>query len=338
MKSPVSVGVCSLGNWGTAIAHHCARNGCQVLGWAREPEVVAGVNDSRRNPIYLSEFELHSNLKAVGDLSDLSEVDLLVLVVPSAVVPALLEGLQLSKSTIVVSAIKGVIGSQALTPLQALRAKFGSEQRLAVLSGPSFASEVIAGKPAGVVSASDDENVAKAVAELFGSESLKVYISTDPLGVELGGVLKNIIALAVGVSDGLGLGDSARAGLITRGLAEITRLARALGADERTLAGLSGLGDLVMTATCDTSRNRTVGLRLGRGDSLADIVKTLGSVAEGVQTTPLALGLAKRVGVELPIAEQVALLLNGQTTPQQMVQALIRRPLKHELDRLGDSP
>ena len=163
---------------------------------------------------------------------------------------------------------------------------------------------------------------------------MRVYVSTDPLGVELGGILKNVIAIAVGASDGLGLGDSARAGLITRGLAEMTRLACAMGADARTLAGLSGLGDLVLTCTCDSSRNRTVGMRLGRGEKLQEILSTLGSVAEGVKTTASVLKLAATYGVEMPITVQVDKLLRGETSPRESLQALISRPLKKELEGL----
>lgn len=191
---------------------------------------------------------------------------------------------------------------------------------------------MVAGKPCGIVAASEKEETAKEVAELFLSDSMKVYPSTDPLGVELGGILKNVIALAVGVCDGIGLGDSARAGLVTRGLAEITRLAVAMGAKERTLSGLSGLGDLLMTSTCDTSRNRTVGLRLGRGESLQHIIDTLGSVAEGVKTTPLVMKLAEKYQVEMPISTQASRLIAGEVRPEEIVQILVTRPMRKEFE------
>jgi len=159
---------------------------------------------------------------------------------------------------------------------------------------------------------------------------MKVYVSTDPLGVELGGILKNVMALAVGIADGIGHGDSARAGLITRGLAEMTRLAAAMGARSRTLSGLSGMGDLVLTATCDTSRNRTVGLRLGRGESLDHIINTLGSTAEGVRTAPFVLKLGEKYSVEMPITEHVCHVIDGSLKPEEVLEQLITRPLKRE--------
>ena len=230
----------------------------------------------------------------------------------------------------VISGIKGIDAATGLTPLQCAERYLPPHCRRVVLSGPGFAKDIAAHRPAGLVAASVDEPATREAAELFRSDWMKIYLSADPLGVELGGIVKNVIAIAAGASDGLSFGDSARAGLITRGLAEMMRLASAMGADAQTLSGLSGLGDLVLPATCDASRNRTVGLRLGRGETLPHILESLGSVAEGVTAAPLVLKLAQRHGVEMPITEQVNSLLKGEISPLEMARALIGRPLKKE--------
>lgn len=324
--------VVGLGNWGTALANHLACKGLEVLGWAIEPEIVSGINENHHNPTYLKDVALSPNLKATGRLEEALSAPIVVLVVPSKVLAKVVPGLALRSDQILVSAVKGIEPSAVQTPLQFAAARLPAPCRLAVLSGPSFARDVVLQRPCGIVAAAQDEATARAVAELFTGNSMKVYISTDPLGVELGGITKNVIAVAVGVSDGLNLGDSARAGLITRGLAEMTRLAEAMGADVRTLAGLSGLGDLAMTSTSDLSRNRTVGVRLGKGEKLSDIVASLGSVAEGVTTTPLVLDLASRFKVEMPITQQVAALIRGEVTPAEAVRNLISRPMRREVD------
>ena len=324
------IAVIGLGNWGTALANHLARKGYDVLGWSVEPQIVSAVNSEHRNPRYLSHVSLHTNLKASGELREALARPVVLIVLPALVVPKVIPQMKISPETLVVSAVKGIIGDTLLTPLQYMEQELGECAGFSVLSGPSFARDIVVGRPCGIVAASRDEAVARQTADLFSSESMKVYTSNDPLGVELGGIVKNVIAVAAGVCDGMELGDSARAGLITRGLAEMMRLAKAMGADLLTLSGLSGLGDLVMTASCDTSRNRTVGLRLGRGEKLADILSSLGSVAEGVDATPHVLKLAQHYGVEMPISEQVGRLLAGSVTPREVVKTLISRPLKSE--------
>lgn len=327
-----TVGIVGLGNWGTALANHLATKGVDVLGWAIEPRIVDAINLSHRNPVFLSEVELHQGLRATQRLDDLAARDVLVLVLPSLAFPEVVPKLTAVQSSIIVSATKGLVGDTLLTPLQYIE-KFGPSPRgLVVLSGPSFAKDIVRHRPSGVVAASIREDIARSIAELFSSDWMKVYISTDPLGVELGGIVKNVVALAAGVSDGLGLGDSARAGLITRGLAEMIRLAEAMGADPRTLSGLSGLGDLVMTATCDSSRNRTVGLELGRGKKLSEVLENLGSIAEAVETTPHVLALADKFSVEMPITRQVSKLLAGEASPRELAKTLISRPMRREWD------
>lgn len=328
----MKVFVVGLGNWGTALANHLARKGVNVTGWAREAEIVESVNTTHRNCLFLTDVDLNPNLKATTDLSQSQYADLVLLALPSFALDEMVPKIILSNHAIVLSVIKGLEMERQMTPLQFCEARMTGRHPLVVLSGPSFARDVVVGKPCGVVAASKSEQAARTVAELFASEAMRVYFSTDPLGVELGGILKNVIVIAVGISDGLALGDSARAGLITRGLAEMMRLATKMGADRQTLAGLSGLGDLAMTATSDLSRNRQVGLRLGRGEKLDHILATLGSVAEGVRTAPLVWELAKKYGIEMTITSGVVRLLRGEITPQQGVRELFNKPVRAEFE------
>ena len=324
------IAVLGLGNWGTALANHLAWKGHDVLGWSIDDGVPEAINTKHKNPLYLSDFELNPKLKATSVLHDAASRPVLVLVVPSGALQELVPKLELQQKTLVVSAVKGIDPASLKTPLQIIDQFYPKHSRKAVLSGPSFAKDVVQRKPCGVVCAAQDEAVAKEAADLFSSEWAKVYTSTDPIGVELGGILKNVIALAAGMSDGLNLGDSARAGLITRGLAEMVRLATAMGAHPRTLFGLSGLGDLVMTASVDQSRYRTVGLRLGKGEKLEAIVASLGSTAEGVKTAEPVLRLAREHGIEMPITEHISRLLKGEITAVEGMKALMSRPMKAE--------
>lgn len=336
-RNPVArtISVLALGNWGTALGNHLARAGNTVIGWSHDQEIVRSINQKHRNPSCLTDTTLASTLRATTDLNEALQAELVLLAFPShalgEMVPKICTA-ACAGSSVFLSVIKGFESSSLKTPLQLLANAGVAPERTAVLSGPSFARDIVIGKPAGVVVASASAERAQEIAALFTGPTFKAYTSTDPLGVELGGSIKNVIALAVGISDGLGLGDSARGGLITRGLAEMTRLARALGAEERTLFGLSGLGDLVMTSTCDTSRNRTVGLRLGRGEELSAIVKAIGSAVEGVTTAPLVLKLAQERGIEMPITEQVTLLVAGKTSAAAVTRALLSRPVRSELD------
>lgn len=325
-----TIGIVGLGNWGTALGHHLARKGHKVLGWSSTPEIVASINSTHRHPLFFKDLQVSERMSATEDLETALQQEILVLAVPSSALDQISTLKKIPNGKLVVSAIKGLEHNRLQTPLQFIEALVGDASRLAVISGPSFAIDVINNRPVGLVAASASESTARAVAKLFTAEWLRAYVSTDPLGVELGGVIKNVIAVAAGVCDGLDFGESARAGLITRGLAEMTRLAVAMGADARTLSGLSGLGDLAMTATSKTSRNYTVGYRLGKGEKLSDIIATLGSVAEGVSTTPLVIELSKRHNVELPISSAVAMLLGGSVTAVEMAKALISRPIKGE--------
>jgi glycerol-3-phosphate dehydrogenase (NAD(P)+) len=329
-RTKFDVVVLGLGNWGTALAHHLARKGLAVGGWGREPEIAVGINKDHHNPLFCKEFQLHPGLFASDDIQIAGASQVVLAAFPSAGLSTILPQLKLQPGATVVSAIKGLELESTKTPLQFMDDVFHGSHPLAVLSGPSFARDVISGKPCGVVAASRDQATAQRVADLFASEYMRVYTSTDPVGVEFGGVLKNVIAIAVGACDALGLGESACAGLITRGLAEMTRLAVKLGADERTLAGLSGLGDLAMTSTSNQSRNRQVGLRLGAGQKIDQIVKELGSVAEGVRTARIVKRLAQDSGVEMPITNYVVQLIDGEATPLEIMRSMLSRPTKPE--------
>jgi glycerol-3-phosphate dehydrogenase (NAD(P)+) len=317
------VGVVGLGAWGSALLLHLTRKGVPTIGWGR------GVsNGSSKVTVGSSRFPLSPLASLTNELKDLSDIETLIVALPAKA----LNSVQIPKKTsLLVSATKGLEPHTLLTPLDYFtRHKGIPAERCCTLSGPSFAADLAAERPISVVAASSEITTAEKVVDLFIAPSMRVYSSDDPIGVELGGILKNVIALAAGVSDSLGLGPSGRAALITRGLAEITRLAVALGAQPTTLAGLSGLGDLIMTASDDQSRNRSVGLRLGKGETIEEITTSLGSVAEGVATAPLALKLAQERGIQTPICEQVVLLLTHKITPQEMVSSLMQRPRKKE--------
>jgi glycerol-3-phosphate dehydrogenase (NAD(P)+) len=326
----MKIGVLGLGNFGTALAAHLSEKHENVLAWSQEEDVVNSVNTQNKNIRYLSHINLSPNLKATTDLNEMGQEDFLVVALPAVALQDVFPKLILSKNTVLVSATKGIDHKSGLTPLSSAKIHFGENRHYAVLSGPGFAKDLASGKPAALVSASEDLNIAQKVAEIFTHRNFRVYISNDPIGVELGGILKNVIAIATGISDGLNLGDSARAALVTRGFAEMLRLSLAMGAKTETLMGLSGMGDLVLTATCDSSRNRTLGLKLGQGESLSDIIKNLGSIAEGASSAELVVRLAKKHGVEMPIAEQVHAVLKNEITPMEMLKNLLNRPLKKE--------
>lgn len=327
-QQTLKISVVGLGAWGSALAIHCARLGHSVIGWNRDLKFVEGVNQSRHIKVANQSIQTPTNFTATSNLSDLDETDLTIVALPAR---AWGEVLPKVKAKAVISATKGLERETNATPLSYAHAACGfAVDHLAVLSGPSFASDLVAGRPISVVAGSSSEGLATLIANSLSSPAFRVYTSSDPLGVELGGILKNIIAIVAGVSDSLGYGPSTRAAIISRGLHEMTEIALALGAKERTLSGLSGLGDLVMTATEDQSRNRSVGLRLGRGEKLSDIVSALGATAEGVLTAPLALSLAERHNISAPITEHAVRLMNGEIRATEMAYSLMTRPLKSE--------
>ena len=326
------------GAWGTAIALSLAHRGDHSLTlWAHSPEVAADIRSTGENKAFLPGFRLLSDVAVTSDAAEaLSNVEIVVSVMPSHHVRASYElfAPHLRPGQLLVSATKGIEDHTYLRMSEVICDVLRADNRelnLGVLSGPSFAQEVAAGAPTAVTIASNDAMLAGQVQREFSSATLRLYTNDDVVGVELGGALKNVIAIAAGIVAGLGLGHNSTAGLITRGVAEVTRLAVACGGRRETLAGLSGLGDLVLTCTGALSRNRWVGMELGKGRPLPEIIADLhGKVAEGVRTTSAALGLAKRQGVEMPIAEQVEAILHAGKHPQQAMQELMSRPGRDE--------
>lgn len=335
MDAAQRVAVIGAGAWGTTLADLLARKGLAVTIWAREPEVVAGVNHEHLNAIFLPDAPLAPALRATGDVADaVRGAEVVVCAAPSHAVRSVMSraaaAVEDGPAPVVVSVSKGLEPEAQERLSCVLRQVFGRETPVAVLSGPSFAREVYERQPTAVVAAAREHEVARRVQELFSTNSFRVYSHTDVVGVELGGALKNVIALAAGITEGLGLGYNPRAALITRGLAELTRLGVAMGADPLTFAGLAGLGDLVLTATGALSRNRTVGVELGQGRRLEEILASRKSVAEGVTTARTAVALGERHGVELPIAREVSAILFAGKAPRQAIADLMERTLKPE--------
>jgi glycerol-3-phosphate dehydrogenase (NAD(P)+) len=332
----MEIAVIGAGSWGTALAKVLADKGHAVTLWARAPEHAAEIQDQRVNAKYLPGAMLPATLTATADLeAAVRDKRFVVSVVPSHTVRDVLgrAGKAMRGDAIVVSASKGIENETLATMDEVLKdilpARVGSQ--LAFLSGPSFAKEVGAGLPTAVVMASRDRRIAEESAALFIGERFRVYTSDDVPGVELGGALKNVMAIAAGVADGLGLGFNSRAALITRGLAEISRLAVRKAANPLTLAGLAGLGDLVLTCTGDLSRNRQVGMGLGRGQTLREVLAGMSQVAEGVKTTKSAHDLAQRLGVEMPITDAMYRIVYEDQPAREAVHALMGRAPKHEL-------
>jgi glycerol-3-phosphate dehydrogenase (NAD(P)+) len=330
----MKIAVLGGGAWGTAVADMLARagNGHAVVLWAREPEVVESVNQHHLNPVFLPDAPLAPSLRAEGDIrTAVRDAELVVSAAPSFAVRTVMSEAapELRGRPLVVSISKG-LGEDHKTMSEVLREILDSDIPVCALSGPSFAREVHQRQPTAVVAAAADEAVARQAQRVFSCAHFRVYSHTDVLGVELGGALKNVIALAAGIVEGLGLGHNPRAALITRGLAEIARLGVRLGADPQTFAGLAGMGDLVLTATGGLSRNRSLGVEIGRGTPPDRALAGKKSVAEGVHTARAALALGERAGVELPITAQVSdILFHGQS-PRQAIATLMERDLKAE--------
>jgi glycerol-3-phosphate dehydrogenase (NAD(P)+) len=322
------------GSWGTAVAHQLARRGHDILLWAREPEVAEGINEEHRNPLFVS--DLDPGIRAVDDLAvAAAHSDIWTWVVPVQFSSSVMEQLKpaMTDRVVVVSASKGIETGSLRRMDQVAQEALGIEpRRFACLSGPTFAREVILGIPSAAVLACPDLDLATRLQEEFSDHHLRCYAGTDLIGVELAGALKNVIAIAAGIIDGLGLGFNTQAALMTRGLHEITRLGVALGADAETFRGLAGMGDLVLTCTGGLSRNRTLGQRLGRGEQLDDIIGSQREVVEGVRTTPAAARLAQEHGVVMPITDAMTNLLNGTTDPRTALRELMTRQLKVEAE------
>ena len=326
-----TVGILGGGAWGAALAQVCARAGLGVTLWAREAEVVAEINAAHLNSLFLPEVTLDVGISATGDVADLARADLILAVTPAQHLRATLTRFapHAPADAPVVLCAKGIEAGSLKLMTQVLAETLPGAAP-AVLSGPSFAGEVARGLPTAVTLAAADTRLAEAIALAIASPTFRPYISGDMIGAEAGGAVKNVLAIACGIVEGRGLGRSAHAALITRGFAELTRFAVALGGQAETVAGLCGLGDLVLTCSSHQSRNMSVGLALGRGERLADALAGKSSVAEGVASAPAVRALAGRLGVETPICDAVSAILAGETAVDPAIAALLARPLRVE--------
>lgn len=323
------------GSWGTALAIVLAPNFSDVRMWLYETDLAQRMDRLRENDIYLPGFRLPPNASVTTSYAEaLEDAGVVLGVMPSHHARSVYTGLlpYLRPDAVLVSASKGLEEGTLLRMSQVMREVVGRQManRIAVLSGPTFAKEVARGEPAAVVIASSNRELAKSLQSALSCPTLRLYTNSDVAGVELGAALKNVIAIGAGVCQGLGLGNNTLAALITRGLAEITRLAVAMGGQARTLSGLAGLGDLVLTCTGDLSRNRNVGLKLARGHRLGEILDSTQMVAEGVRTTYAAAELSRQYGVEMPITAQMRSVLAGEKSPREAVRQLMDRTLKGE--------
>ncbi|KAI8477206.1 MAG: NAD-dependent glycerol-3-phosphate dehydrogenase [Monoraphidium minutum] len=329
-------GVLGGGAFGTALAFHLGRAGHETRLWAREKALVDRINRTRENSAYLPGVRAPDNVVATNNIEVALAAEFILLVVPTPYLEATLAPAvsHIRPGAILVSCAKGILNGTLETAEQLLHRVLPEEHhpRLAFLSGPSFAKEVAAGKPTMVTVASRDEKVARQVQGVISTTFFRCYRTTDVMGVELGGALKNVLAIACGISDGLDLGSNARAAIITRGLCEVTSIATAMGADPITMLGLGGIGDLVLTCTGDLSRNRTVGLRIGKGEKLDDITHSMGgAVAEGVLTSRSAYELARRMGTHCPTIEAIYRVIHEGADPVCMVAENIGCEMEHEV-------
>jgi glycerol-3-phosphate dehydrogenase (NAD(P)+) len=328
-----TIGVLGSGSWGTALAVHLSRTGHDVRLWARDAALAAQMAATRTNAAYLPGVEFPAALRPTHTLEEaIAAAEFVVMAVPSHGMRSVMRAASpfISPGRTVVSATKGLEEGSMLRMSEVIRAECADGIQTVVLSGPSFAIELARELPTAMVAAGDSSAAVEMVQAHFRSNSLRLYGSSDVVGVEIGGALKNVIAIAAGVVEGLGLGHNALAALITRGLAELSRLAVEQGAQRETMAGLAGLGDLVLTCTGSLSRNRQLGIALARGESLAQILARTKTVAEGVRTTQAAVALGARHGIELPIAEAMADVLAGRTEPVAAIRNLMGRKQKLE--------
>ncbi len=330
-----SISVIGAGSWGSAVAHLLATQGYPVMLWAFEPEVVASINHKHENSLFHPGIRLAKAIRCSASLPEVLQASaLLVIAIPTQFIRSTLTAVAalLDPNKTIVSVSKGIENDSLMTVSQLLcdiQPKLRPEQ-IGVLSGPSFSREVLDGLPTAVSLACADGKRGKALQRIFHCNNFRTYLSHDVIGVEIGGAIKNVIAIGVGIADGLNFGFNARAGLITRSLAEITRLATKMGAEAKTLSGLAGMGDLLLTCTGDLSRNRRLGLAIGRGKSLATLLKESHMIVEGVETARSAHLLAKKHAVEMPIVEQVYQVLHEDKPPLQAVKELLARDPKFE--------
>lgn len=323
----MKIGIIGAGAWGTALAQVLAIGG-EVLLWAFEPEVVDAINISHENPLYLPGTRLSSAIRATGDLADMAACEALLIVAPAQHVRGILGRLASSATPLVLCA-KGIeAGSGKL--MSQVAGEAAPDAPLAVLSGPTFAHEVAAGLPTAITLACADGDLADRLLARIALPTFRPYLTDDVIGAEVGGAVKNVLAIACGIAEGAGLGLNARAALISRGFAEMSRFGLALGARAETLAGLSGLGDLVLTCSSTNSRNFSLGKGLGEGTPAADLLSGRRTVAEGAHTAPVLRDLARRMKVEMPIVEGVCALVEGRMTARETIDTLLARPLRGE--------
>jgi glycerol-3-phosphate dehydrogenase (NAD(P)+) len=325
------IAVIGAGSWGTTLASLLADKEYDVSLWSHEKELAEEIQNNRTNSTYLPDVLLPASLRATHNIEDaIRKARYILNVVPTQFTRSVFNGVkgQIHEKAVIVSASKGIEHGSLMTVSSILKEITG--RQIAVLSGPSFAREVINKLPTAVTLATGDDETALLLQEIFNTGYFRVYTHSDVLGVELGGALKNVIAIASGISDGLGLGHNSRAALITRGIAEITRLGERMGADKRTFSGLSGIGDLVLTCTGPLSRNYSVGTKLGQGMKLQEILSSTRSVAEGVATALSAFELSQKFGVEMPIVEQVYKVIHKDKSPAEAVSVLMNRALRAE--------
>lgn len=325
------IAVIGAGSWGTTLANLLAEKGHRVTLWSFEKDIADSIRRTRINHLYLPEVTLSEKLAATNDMHEaVRNARYILNVVPTQFTRSVFSNflIYIPDNAQIISASKGIEHGTLMTVSSILNDL--TKRKVAVLSGPSFAEEVIRKLPAAVTIAANDRDTARLLQDVFNTDYFRVYTNTDVLGVELGGALKNVMAIASGISDGLGLGASTRAALITRGLAEMVRLGVAMGADEKTFAGLSGLGDLVLTCTGTLSRNYTVGHKLGRGEKLSEILSKMKMVAEGVATSKSAYELSKKHNIEMPIVQEIYKVVNEDKKPSDAVRELMTRSLKAE--------
>ncbi len=327
------IAVLGAGSWGSALAIQLARNGHKVKLWGHLPSHLAAIESARENQQYLPDIPLPATLTTEADLSAaVSSACMVLVVVPSSVFRSVLQQLKpfLDDETTLAWATKGVEKESHKLLHQVIEEEFGSDHPKALLSGPTFATEVARGLPTAITVASDNSTVAHAVADLFHSETFRCYTSSDLPGVQIGGTTKNILAIAAGIADGLGFGANTRAALMTRGLHEQMKLGTRLGGQQETFMGLSGLGDLVLTCTDDQSRNRRMGLAVGTGSTIDEALESIGQVVEGLDAARDVSQMAQELGIEMPITEQVAQVLHHGKPPKEAVRTLLRRNRKPE--------
>ena len=327
------VAVIGAGSWGTALSQALAVNGLRVYLWTREKDLCDDINAKHVNTHFMPGISLSEGIRASVDIEETVRArGVILFVVPSQYMRGVLKQAKpyIGKHAVIVSAAKGIETTTLMRPSEIVEDVMGKDAACAVLSGPSFAKEVIIGMPTAVTIASDDIQKARELQQALSTRTLRLYAADDVTGVELGGSLKNVIAIAAGICDGANIGKSARAAIITRGIAEIIRLGTKLGARQETFSGLSGLGDLVLTATDEQSRNRTVGFRIGRGEKIQDILGGMIMVAEGVQTSVSVKKLSEKLGIDMPISTEIYEILHKGKDAMESIKSLLGRTLKDE--------